>query len=165
VVRVKKSNKQKIVLFSLEEPRYALSLSEVVKVERAVEISHGPKAGQAVLGAINYHGENIPIVDMRKLFRVARRDMRLEDQFIIARTSRRLVALVVDSVNGVYDVEHHQTIDAGETFPYTEHWSGIPSIEQGVYMITDLDNFLSVDETGLSDPARIEGEIQTGEPV
>ena len=165
VDNLKKSDKQKIVLFSLEEPRYALPLSEVVKVERAVEITHGPKANQAVSGTINYHGENIPVVDMRKLFRVAQRDIRLEDQLIIARTSQRLVALVVDSVDGVYDVEHHQAIDAGETFTYTEHLSGIASIEHGVVMITDLENFLSLGEKGLPNVALIEGEIQTREPV
>lgn len=159
----KNIDKQKIVLFSLEEPRYALSLSEVVKIERAVEITHGPKARQAVSGVINYHGENIPVVDMRKLFRVAQRDIRLEDQFIIARTSQRLVALVVDSVNGVYDVELHQTTDAGETLPYTEHLSGIASIEHGVVMITDLESFLSLGEKGLSDVAPSEGAIHTRE--
>ncbi len=110
VDNLKKNDRQKIVLFSLEEPRYALSLSEVVKIERAVEITHGPKARQAVSGVINYHGENIPVVDMRKLLKVAQRDIRLEDQFIIAQTSQRLVALVVDSVMGVYDVELHRTI-------------------------------------------------------
>jgi len=137
---------QKIVLFSLEEPRYALYLSEVVKVERAVEITPLPRAPQVVSGVINVHGEIIPVIDIRKLFRLPQRDLRLEDQFIIARTSQRLVVLVVDSVNGVYDLEPHHAMSEGEPFPFTKYLSGIATIDHGIVLITDLEQFLSLDE-------------------
>jgi len=154
----KNIDKQKIVLFSLEEPRYALYLSEVVKVERAVEITSLPKAPQVVSGVINYHGEIIPVIDIRKLFRLPQRDIHLEDQFIIARTSHRHVVLVVDSVNGVYDIEHHQVIDAGESFPFTEYLSGIAAIEQSIVLITDLEKFLSIDDEQVLEAALTEGQ-------
>lgn len=151
-------DKQKIVLFSLEEPRYALYLSEVVKVERAVEITHLPKAPQVVSGVINFHGEIIPVIDIRKLFRLPQRDIRLEDQFIIARTSQRLVVLVVDSVNGVYDLEHHQAMDPGESLPFTEYLSGIATVERDIVLITDLEKFLSLEEERVLDVALTETE-------
>jgi purine-binding chemotaxis protein CheW len=66
--------------------------------------------------------------------------------------------LVVDSVNGVYDLEHHQAIDAGEAFPFTEYLSGIASIEHGIVLITDLEKFLSLDEERVLDVALTEGE-------
>ena len=154
----KNIDKQKIVLFSLEEPRYALYLSEVVKVERAVEITPLPRAPQVVSGVISFHGEIIPIIDIRKLFRLPQRDIHLEDQFIIARTSRRLVVLAVDSVNGVYDLEHHQAIDAGESFPFTEYLSGIATIEHGIVLITDLEKFISLDEERVLEAALTGGE-------
>lgn len=154
----KNIDKQKIVLFSLEEPRYALYLFEVVKVERAVEITPLPKAPQVVSGVINFHGEIIPVIDIRKLFRLPQRDIHLEDQFIIARTSQRLVVLVVDSVNGVYDLEHRQAIDTRESFPFTEYLSGIATIEHDIVLITDLEKFLSLDEERVLDVALTEGE-------
>ena len=148
---------QKIVLFSLEGPRYALSVSEVVTVERAVDITHLPKAPEVVSGVINFHGEIIPVLDIRKLFRLPQRDVQLEDQFIIARTSRRLVALAVDSVNGVYDLDQYQTT-GGEAFAFTEYLSGIATIEHGIVLITDLEKFLSLDEERILDVALTEGE-------
>ena len=154
----KNIDKQKIVLFSLEEPRYALYLSEVVKVERAVEITPLPRAPQVVSGVISFHGEIIPIIDIRKLFRLPQRDIHLEDQFIIARTSRRLVVLAVDSVNGVYDLEQHQVLDAEESFPFTEYLSGIATIEHSIVLITDLEKFLSLDEERVLDVALTESE-------
>ncbi|MEX2117315.1 MAG: chemotaxis protein CheW [Bacteroidota bacterium] len=154
----KNIDKQKIVLFSLEEPRYALSVSEVVTVERAVEITHLPKAPEVVSGVINFHGEIIPVIDIRKLFRLPQRDVQLEDQLIIARTSRRLVALAVDSVNGVYNLDQYQTSDGGESFPFTEYLSGIATIEHGIVLITDLEKFLSLDEERILDVALTEDE-------
>ncbi|HCA80947.1 MAG TPA: chemotaxis protein CheW [Bacteroidetes bacterium] len=149
----KNTDKQKIVLFSLEEPRYALYLSEVVKVERAVEITPLPGAPQVVSGVINVHGEIIPVIDIRKLFRLPQRDIHLDDHFIIARTSRRLVALEVDSVNGVYDLEHLQAMEPGESSPFTEYLSGIAGMDHGIVLITDLERFLSLEEERVLDLA------------
>jgi len=64
----------------------------------------------------------------------------------------------VDSVNGVYDIEHHQAIGAGESFPFTEYLSGIATIDHGIVLITDLENFLSLDEEQVLDIALSEGE-------
>ena len=152
----KNNEKQKIVLFSLDEPRYALSLSEVVKVERAVEITPLPRAPRVVSGVIDFHGEIIPVLDIRQLFRLPQRDLHPEDQFIIVRTSQRLVVLVVDSVNGVYDLVPHQAMEAGDSLPFTKYLSGIATIDHGIVLITDLDQFLSLDETRVLDAALAE---------
>ncbi len=152
-------SQQKIVLFSLDEPRYALPVSDVVRVVRAVEITPLPKVPDVVLGVINFHGVIIPVIDIRKRFHLPQRDMQLEDQFIIARTSQRLMAIVVDSVNGVYQLEHHQIVEAGESFPYTEYLSGITSIEHNIILVNDLEKFISIEEEQHLKEA-IAGDIQ-----
>jgi purine-binding chemotaxis protein CheW len=98
---LQKTETGKIVLFSLEEPRYALYLSAVERVIRSVEITPLPKAPEIVLGVINLQGEIIPVIDIRRLFHLPAREIDLEDQFITARTSKRLLVLSVDSVEGV----------------------------------------------------------------
>jgi len=144
---------QKIVLFSLDEPRYALYLSAVERVVRAVEITPLPKAPNIVLGIINFQGKIIPVIDIRQRFHLRRREINLEDQFIIARTSKRLVVLVVDSVTGVYELEHHQVVDAEVAFPYTDYLSGVAKIETNIVLINDLEKFLSLDEEKILDQA------------
>lgn len=147
------NDNNKIVLFSLDEPRYALHVSEVVRVVRAVDITPLPNAPGIVSGVINFHGEIIPVVDIRKLFRLPPREMRLEDQFIIARTSKRLVVLVVDSVNDVHQLDHHQIVNAGEVFPFTKYLSGITSKDHDIILINDLEKFLSLDEERILEKA------------
>jgi purine-binding chemotaxis protein CheW len=143
----------KIVLFSLEEPRYALYLSAVERVIRSVEIIPLPKAPDIILGVINMQGEIIPVIDIRKLFHLPTREINLEDQFIIAKTSKRLVALTVDSVEGVSEIADYKVADAKEALPYADYLSGITVFENNIILINDLEKFLSLDEEKKLDKA------------
>jgi purine-binding chemotaxis protein CheW len=143
----------KIVLFRLEEPRYALYLSAVERVIRSVEITPLPKAPETVLGIINLQGEIIPVIDIRRLFHLPTHEINLEDQFIVARTSKRLVVLVVDSVTGVSDLAHYKVTDAREAFPFADYLSGITIFENNIILINDLEKFLSLNEQQALDKA------------
>ncbi|MFA6572530.1 MAG: chemotaxis protein CheW [Bacteroidota bacterium] len=144
--KIQNRESSKIVVFSLNEPRYALYLSAVERVVRAVEITPLPKVPDIVLGIINLNGEIMPVIDIRKLFRLPSSVINLEDQFIITRTSKRHAVLVVDAVIGVYDIAHHQIIDAEDAFPYTNYISGVTKIETNIILINDLEKFLSLDD-------------------
>ncbi len=137
---------EKILVFSLDEPRYALYLTVVERVVRVVEITPLPKAPEIVLGVINFHGEIVTVIDMRRRFNLPTRKIELEDQLIIARTSKRLVALVVDSVIGIRELNHNQVVNAEQAFPFTDYLSGAAKIEGNLILINDLDKFLSLNE-------------------
>jgi len=145
--------KQKIVLFSLDRSRFALPLSDVVKVERAVEITPAAKAPASKFGVVDFHGVIIPIPDLRKLFGLPPREIRLEDQLIVLRTSKRLVVLVADSVAGVYERDGNDIKAAGGPLPATEHLSGIAIMDHGIVLITDLESLCSLDEQRAPDAA------------
>ncbi len=137
---------EKILVFSLDEPRYALYLTVVERVVRVVEITPLPKAPEIVLGVINFHGEIVTVIDMRRRFNLPTRKIELEDQLIIARTSKRLGALVVDSVIGIRELNHNQVVNAEQAFPFTDYLSGAAKIEGNLILINDLDKFLSLNE-------------------
>lgn len=144
---------QIIVLFKLDEQSYALYLSVVERVIPVVEITLLPKAPDIVMGVINFHGVIIPVINIRKRFNLPVREIELDDQLIIARTSNRFVALVVDSVIGVHELEHDQLVNTKEEFPYTDYLSGIAKIENNIILIHDLEKFLSLDEQQIIDTA------------
>jgi purine-binding chemotaxis protein CheW len=104
------SDQKQIVVFALEEPRYALPLLTVERIIRAVEITPLPKAPEIVLGVINVQGQILPVIDIRKCFRLPTREIQLEDQFIIARTPKRLVVLTVDSVVDVRELKSREMV-------------------------------------------------------
>lgn len=112
-----------------------------------------PKAPGIVSGIINLEGEIIPVIDIRKLFHLPCREINLEDQFIIARTSKRLVALVVDSVISVSELSHYQVLDVREALPFADYLSGVTILENNIILINDLEKFLSLDEQQVLDEA------------
>ena len=90
------SDIDKIVLFNLDDIKYAFQLSAVERVVSSVEITPLPKAPDIVLGIVNYQGLIIPVIDIRKRFRLPTKELSLEAQFVIAKTSKRLIVIVVD---------------------------------------------------------------------
>lgn len=151
--RLHRKDQKQIVLFTLDEPRYALDLSTVERVIRAVEITPLPKAPEIVLGVINMKGKIIPVIDVRKRFRLASREMKLDDRFIVARTSRRAVALAADSVVGIRELGNREVVSAEEALPFAAYIQGVAKLEGDLVLIYDLDQFLSLDEEQMLDAA------------
>lgn len=126
-----------ILVFTLDELVYALPLSIVVRVIQAVEIRHLPKASEMVMGVVSFHGEIIPVINIRKRFSLPVREIELENQFIILQTAKQHVGLVVDSVIGIHDLEHYQLVSKEKAFPYTDYVSGIAKVENSIVLILD----------------------------
>jgi CheW-like domain len=99
-----------LVVFSLDEQRYALFLPVVERVLRIVAISPLPKAPEIVLGVLNVQGRIIPIIYLREWFSLPQREICLSDQLIIARTSRQTVAILVDSARVPCPPPHGGTV-------------------------------------------------------
>ena len=135
-----------LVSLTLEEQRYALPLSQVERVLRALEITPLPRAPEIIMGVINVRGKVIPVVNVRRRFQLPEREISLSDQIIISRTSRRQVALVVDEVCGVIEVLEHTVLDAEKILPHMEYVKGVVKLKDGMILIHDLDRFLSLEE-------------------
>ena len=135
-----------IVVFILDEQRYALHLSAVERVIRAVEVTSLPKAPEVVLGIVNVEGRVIPVVNIRKRFRLPEREINPSDQFVIAHTSRRAVALMVDIVSGVVECSEQEVTAAEKIVPGMQYIEGVIKLEDGMILIHNLDKFLSIEE-------------------
>jgi purine-binding chemotaxis protein CheW len=129
-----------VVVFTLHEQLYALRLACVDRIVRIVEITALPSAPDIVLGVVNIQGRVVPVVDLRKRFGLSPREVELADNLIIARTSRRPVALLVAAVKGVVECSQAQVI-AGEGI--LANAEGVLKLEDGMALINDLDSFLS----------------------
>jgi purine-binding chemotaxis protein CheW len=142
-----------LVVFTMNEQRYALQLAAVERVVRMVEVTPLPKAPQIVLGVINAQGRIIPVVDIRRRFRLPERDIRLSDHLLIARTARRTVALALDAVTGIVERSAQAVITAEEILPGLEYVEGVMKLGDGLILIHDLDTLLSLEEEQTLDAA------------
>jgi purine-binding chemotaxis protein CheW len=143
----------RVAVFTLGDQRYALPLSTVERVVRVVEVTPLPQAPDIVLGVVNVQGRVIPVVNPRRRFRLPERDIALTDQLVIAHTTRRPVALVVDAVTGVLEYSGREAVGARDIVPGMEYVEGVVKLADGLVLIHDLDRFLSLDEATALDRA------------
>ena len=144
---------RRLVVFSLDGDRFAVPLASTDRVLSMVAVSPLPGCPDVVLGAINLHGDVVPVFDIRRRLGRPERVHAPEARLLIARAADRIVALPVDDVSGVAEVSA-DTIAAPETvIADIGHVSGIAALPDGLLLIHDLDAFLSIDEERQLDQA------------
>lgn len=142
-----------LVVFRLDERRYALPLTIVERVLHAVEITPLPKAPPIVLGAIDVHGRVLPVLNVRRRFLVPDREVGPADWFLLARTARHTVVLVVDEAEGVVERPDAEIVPSIQIVPGLEAFPGVLSLDDGLMLIHDVERFLSLAEARALDEA------------
>ncbi len=135
-----------LVLFNIEENQFALHLESVERVIHSVFVTELPKSPDVIIGVINLEGIIIPVVDLRKRFNIKLKEIHPNDQFIIAHTESRVVALVVDKVGDVIEKATNEIISNKDVLPNLPFVKGLIATNDGLIVINDLDNFLSLEE-------------------
>lgn len=142
-----------LVVFRLEEQRYALELPVVERVVRAVEVMPLPKAPDIVIGVIDVEGSVLPVLNVRQRFGLPGKVPSSDDQFLIARTPRRTVVLVIDEAVGVVERLDAEIVPRSGITPGLEHVRGVIRLDDGLALIHDLESFLSLEEEAALDDA------------
>lgn len=150
------------LVFTLDEQRYALYLSAVERVVRIVELTPLPESPDIVLGIINLQGRIIPVVNIRKRFNLPEREIEVSNQIIMAHTSKRVLALLVDAVEGIVERPTQEVILAEKILPDIEYVEGVVKLEDGLILIHDLERFLSLEEERKLEDAMKEGAVNQG---
>jgi purine-binding chemotaxis protein CheW len=138
--------KVQILIFVVEGRPFGLFLPQVDRVIRAMAWIPLPQSPEIVLGAIDLRGEIIPLFDFRARFGLPKRDVSANDQFVIARTSRRAVALVAEEVKGLAERDRADIVQAERVLPHLDQIEGAIELDQGLTLIHNLNRFLSLDE-------------------
>jgi purine-binding chemotaxis protein CheW len=150
---VKLQEEGSVIVFEVDDRRHALPLAGVVTVELAAEVTPFPEAPRAVIGALAWRGRILPVLSMRRRLGLPDRPMRASDLMIVVDSSRRRLALLVDSVLGVREAWTAEITGAGALSDGLGCVTGAASTADGVILIHDLELFLTEeDEKALGNP-------------
>jgi purine-binding chemotaxis protein CheW len=132
-------------VFSLDDQRYALELSAVVRAVRMVAFTSTPNTSELVMEVVNVQGHIVPVINARKRCGLPEREIELDDFLIVGRSKGRMVGLVVNEVQGIveYVVD---AISSEETFSTLEYVAGVAKLPDGIVLILNLDKFVSQKE-------------------
>jgi purine-binding chemotaxis protein CheW len=152
---------REILLFTLESQRYALPLEDVRELVRAVRLTPLPRAPSIVEGLFNLRGELIPVLDMRRRFRLPARRLLPSDHFIITHAGPRVMALRVDRAEGMQSLEPGTLDTTPRELPGVGYVAGVVKLPDGLVLLHDLRTFLSEAEAlELEDALTSEGSAR-----
>jgi purine-binding chemotaxis protein CheW len=140
-----------LLVFELAAVRYAIPLTSVREVVRAVLVTPLPEAPPVIEGVIDVRGELVPVLDLRLRFGHSARALDPDDRLIVAWTGDRLVSMRCERTEWIETVPG----DAVSEPPYGRDGriSGIAQLPDGVVLIQDLAAFLDEAESVALDSA------------
>ncbi len=136
-----------IVVFLIEHRPYGLPLEAVERVLPMVDISPLPCAPPVLLGVVDYHGEILPVMDLRVRLGLPSRDEPvLTERLLVVTTPRRRLAIATDEVAGIRAVEPAQMHSPAGLPLGLPQVAGIAVLDEGLVVIQDLETLLSAEE-------------------
>jgi purine-binding chemotaxis protein CheW len=140
-----------IVIFTLDEQRYGISLGVVERVVRMVEITRLPSGPEFIQGVINVQGEILPVLNLRRRFNLGERPVELSDQLIIIRCAARRFALMTDKACEIRQCAEHLRTEAGKIIPDLPYLSAVARLPDGLILLQDPEALLSSAEAVVID--------------
>lgn len=131
-----------LVVFRLQEQRHAVPLSSVERVLPAAAVTPLPGAPDMVLGALDTGRSIVPVYGLRRRLGLPQPPLDPVDQFLLVRTPRRTLALVVDEVLEVTSCAQPWP-DGRSLVPELEGIAGVVRLADGLLLIHDLEQLLT----------------------
>jgi purine-binding chemotaxis protein CheW len=105
----------RLVSFTLAGRSYGIDVSVVREVLRGLPLTRVPLAPKAVAGLVNLRGQVLTAVDLREQLGLPPREDGGEPMLVVAHVGGEPVALLVDSIGSVVDVDQDQFEPPPET--------------------------------------------------
>lgn len=137
-----------VACFRLLDDLYAVDIMRIKEIIRPQKLTTLPKAPAFIDGVINLRGAVIPVVDLRKRFKMPERESTATTRLLIVRLSAQIVGLVVDDVTEVItvpvkDIKPPPAVYNGVIADYL---LGVCLSGEVLVMLLDIDRLLSYQE-------------------
>jgi len=134
------SQSQKEIIFRIDREEYAISVMEVVSIEKAHELTPVPKQSPYVLGVIHLRGQVVPIIDLRKILNQTDSIVTDSTRYIMASVGGQVIGFVVDAATDILDVPA-STIQKPALFS-KDFIYGIAKLEERMIVLLDIPQLL-----------------------
>jgi purine-binding chemotaxis protein CheW len=139
---------EQLVVFDLAAEAYGVDIGAVREIIRMQDITKVPGAPEIVEGIINLRGNVIPVVDLRKRFRleVTKRDK--DNRIVVVDIGGQDIGVVVDAVNEVLRIASDSVEPPSSVITTAEsvYLLGIVKLEGRLVILLDLEKVLTDSE-------------------
>ncbi len=159
-----------VVSFRLANEEYGLDIMKVQEIILMGEITEIPEVPPYIRGLINFRGKVIPVVDLRKRFRLQAADSSEQTRIIVVNADENIFGIVVDAVSEVLRVDAGQieSPPAGLVGLDRAYIKGLVKMDNKIMILLNIDRILSHDDragvagSGQQSIGDIEGAVPKG---
>lgn len=139
---------EKIIIFRISEQVFGMNIESVSAIEAILPIREIPNAPINMEGVIQLRGTVIPVYNVRKKFRLDRKDCESTGQLIITRCEGESFAFVVDSVDEIKEVQSELFFQAPNVVQTeeTSYIDGIVNVNNQLVICLDAKRLMSDSE-------------------
>jgi purine-binding chemotaxis protein CheW len=142
------SSFQQIVCFKLGEEEYGIPILQVQDILKLPLVTKLPKSADYIAGIIDLRGIVIPIVSLKKKFKMQCDDSVEQERAIVVQIAGKQVGLAIDSVSSVInvnskDIEAPPPVIKGISERYIK---GIAKDKETFVIILDINQIFSIEE-------------------
>lgn len=134
-----------LVTFRLGEEEFAVDILMVSEIIRIVPITDVPHAPEFIEGVINLRGRVLPVVGLRKRFRMTDLPWTAQTRIVVMTWNQQLVGFLVDSVSEVLripssTIENPPSVVAGVGSEYIE---GVGKLDDRLLILLNMETLLA----------------------
>lgn len=145
------SDEKQLVTFNINDELYGLSVLQIQEINRIPAITKVPRSPDFVEGVVNLRGEVLPVIDLRKIFEIERKEIDDRTRIIITDISNKKTGLIVDKVNEVVRIPQSSIEPAPELITATAQVDFIEGVgrlkNKDMIIIIQVENMLTKKET------------------
>lgn len=149
----------KVLVFKVGQEEYGVHISQVVSIERMMEIKTYPNRPAHVLGVITVRNVVIPVVDMRAALAEGAFSPSDAARTVIFQAADQEVGLVVDAATDVIDIPsdtiQRPNLLAEKDISYIK---GVSKLNERLIILLDIEKLLEK-TTNLAELKEIKGEL------
>lgn len=140
-------NNKEYVIFRLADESYGIDIDHVENIEKHTEITRVPYTKKYIQGIINLRGNIIPVINVRKRFKLATKEADKDSRIMIINHNDLKVGLLVDASSEVLQIGKESIEPAPKvTGADDEYVSEIGKDNGRIIMIIDLERLLELEE-------------------
>ena len=142
------SAENQYVTFQVADEEYGIDVLKVQEIIRYHQPTKLPNAPEVIQGVLNFRGEVIPILDIRRKFSLGDKEYDSFNVIIVIEIKDKIVGIIVDHVSDIISFTEDQI---QETLQFssqinTQFIRGMAQLEDRLVILLDLEKLLSFEE-------------------
>lgn len=135
---------EQLVVFQLGQELYGLEIGAVQEIITWQPVTKVPEMPEYVEGLINLRGRIIPVLDLRKRFRLAQAETGRQTRIVVVEIGTQVVGLIVDGVSEVLRVAQERIVPPDEMIAGVgaEYLRGVAKTEDRLIILLEADRIL-----------------------